>query len=223
VILGTVGAAIGTTVTFALPETPVNVAVTLTEPALKAAATPWVSWRFDIVAIELSETVQVTLAVRSRVLPSPKVPVALNCFVVPTLRVALEGDTATENTGGDESTVKLSPLLTTPETATVTFPLVAPDGTVTVTLVELQLAGIAVVPLNVTALDASVGPKFVPVIVTGVPIIPEVIDRLAITGAGDPDPGALIDTLSKVAVARLELDPLLTARPMYTFCAIVNV
>jgi hypothetical protein len=44
---------------------------------------------------------------------------------------------------------------------------------------------------------------------------------LAIKGAGFE--GVLIDTLSNVAVVRLEVVPLLTPNPTYTFCAIVIV
>jgi hypothetical protein len=51
-------------------------------------------------------------------------------------------------------------------------------------LVALQLVGVAVVPLNLTALVPWVVPKFVPVIVTGVPTGPEVGDTPVILGAG---------------------------------------
>ena len=48
-----------------------------------------------------------------------------------------------------------------------------------------------------------------------------VADNAVIAGAGDA--AELTETLSKVAVAKLELLWLLTASPMYTFCAIVIV
>ncbi len=54
--------------------------------------------------------------------------------------------------GDGNMTVKLTPLLARPETVTTTFPVVAPLGTATTMLVELQLVGIATVPLNVTVL-----------------------------------------------------------------------
>jgi hypothetical protein len=70
--------------------------------------------------------------------------------------------------------VKLTPLLATPPTVTTTFPVVAPVGTGTAMLVALQLVGVpAAVPLNVTVLVPCVIPKFVPVIVTGVPTAPD--------------------------------------------------
>jgi hypothetical protein len=76
--------------------------------------------------------------------------------------------------GGGTVTVKLTPLLATPPTVTTTFPVVAPVGTGTAMLVALQLVGVPAVPLNVTVLVLCVVPKFVPVIVTAVPIAPDV-------------------------------------------------
>ncbi len=81
-------------------------------------------------------------------------------------------------------TVKLRPLLATPDAVTTTFPVVASLGTVTPMLVALQLVGVAAVPLKLTDPLPCVAPKFVPVIVTGVPTTPEVTDRLLIFGAG---------------------------------------
>jgi hypothetical protein len=54
---------------------------------------------------------------------------------------------------GGGVTVKGTPLLACPPTVTTTFPVVAPDGTVTVMLVSLQAVGVPAVPLNVTVLD----------------------------------------------------------------------
>jgi hypothetical protein len=54
---------------------------------------------------------------------------------------------------GFELTVKLSPLLTTPDSVITTLPVVAPVGTGTTMLVEPQLEGVASVPLNVTVLE----------------------------------------------------------------------
>jgi hypothetical protein len=59
---------------------------------------------------------------------------------------------------------------------------VAPVGTETTIEVALQLAGVARVPLNVTALAPCVEPKFAPVIVTDVPTSPAVGDKFAMTG-----------------------------------------
>ncbi len=79
-------------------------------------------------------------------------------------------------------TVKITLLLDTPAAFTTTFPVVAPLGTGTTIEVALQLAGVAVVPLNVAVLAPCVEPKFVPAIVTDVPITPEVGERLVIEG-----------------------------------------
>jgi hypothetical protein len=81
-------------------------------------------------------------------------------------------------------TVKLTELLACPPTVTTTPPVVAPLGTLMVILVPLQaLAVPAETPLNVTVLLPWLLPKFEPVIVTGVPTGPDVVDRLVIAGA----------------------------------------
>jgi hypothetical protein len=83
---------------------------------------------------------------------------------------------------GINTTVKLAPLLFTP-TFMTTFPVVAPLGTITTTLVSLQLVGVAPVPLKLTVLDPCVVPKSLPLIVTAVPTTPEFGDRLVMLGA----------------------------------------
>lgn len=70
---------------------------------------------------------------------------------------------------GVGSTVKLAPLLFTPLALTTTFPVVAPEGTVTTMLPADQLVTVAVVPLNLTVLVPCEAPKFAPAIVTDVP------------------------------------------------------
>src|SRR5204863_3406847 len=92
---------------------------------------------------------------------------------------------------GGTVTVKGTPLLARPPTVTTTFPVVAPVGTGTVRLVALQLVGVATVPLNATVLVPCVAPKFAPVIVTAVPIGPDVglsvvIDGGTVTVKGAP-------------------------------------
>jgi hypothetical protein len=84
---------------------------------------------------------------------------------------------------GGATTVKLDPLLFTPLANTTTLPVVAPDGTVTATLVAPQLVTLAVVPLKLTAPLPWLEPKPVPAIVTGAPTAPVVIERLVILGA----------------------------------------
>ena len=85
--------------------------------------------------------------------------------------------------GPDVVTVKGMPLLGVPATVTTTFPVVAPLGTGTTMLVEVQLVGVPVMVLNVTVLDPWLAPKFVPVIVTEVPNGPEEGLTLVMLGA----------------------------------------
>jgi hypothetical protein len=86
---------------------------------------------------------------------------------------------------GAETTVKLTPLLSTPLAWTTTFPVDAPEGTITPMLAALQLLTVAVVPLNLTVLVPCVEPKLEPLIVTAAPIAPVVIERLEIPGVGN--------------------------------------
>ena len=83
---------------------------------------------------------------------------------------------------GGDVTVKVFPLLALPLTVTITDPVVAPVGTEATMLVELQLDGVEAVPLNLTVLPPWLGPKFVPAIVTGAVMAPDVGEMLLITG-----------------------------------------
>lgn len=85
--------------------------------------------------------------------------------------------------------MKIAGLLGTPPTITTTGPVVTPFGTATEMLVALQHVehGVAGVPLNVTVLDPCDAPKFAPLIVTVVPMGPEIGERLVMPG---PDPAA---------------------------------
>ena len=69
-----------------------------------------------------------------------------------------------------------------PPRVTTTGPVVAPEGTGTAMLVEPQTVGVATVPLNVTVLVPCVEPKFVPVIVIGVPTFPTFVLSCVIVG-----------------------------------------
>jgi hypothetical protein len=107
------------------------------------------------------------------------------------------------------TTVKATPLLATPLTVTTTVPLppVAPAGTGTVIDVALQIVGVAATPLNVTVLLPCALPNPEPVIVTEVPAIPDVADKLTMLGTTvkatpllDP-PFTVTTTLPVVAAA----------------------
>jgi len=82
----------------------------------------------------------------------------------------------------DVVTVKLTPLLTMPFTATTTLPVVAPVGTGATILVAFQLVGVAAVPLNLIVLVPCEAPKLAPVIVTEVPTAPAIGFRLVMLG-----------------------------------------
>ena len=80
-------------------------------------------------------------------------------------------------------------MLTTLLTATVTEPVIAWAGTVSVSWpieASVTVAGTRAPlgPANVTALFAGVALKFAPLISRLLPIGPEVADRVAILGAG---------------------------------------
>src|SRR5580698_474984 len=64
------------------------------------------------------------------------------------------------------------------------FPVVAPAGTGITISVALQELGVAAVPLNLTVLEPCVSKKFEPSMVIGVPIDPELWERLPMDGAG---------------------------------------
>ena len=66
---------------------------------------------------------------------------------------------------GGGMTVNGVPLLACPATVTITFPVVAPEGTRVVICVALHDDGTAIVPLNATVLGPCVAPKPVPEIV----------------------------------------------------------
>jgi hypothetical protein len=83
---------------------------------------------------------------------------------------------------GIGSTVKLAPLLATPPTVTMTFPVVAATGTGTTMLASFQLVGVAVTPLNATVLVPCVDWKPAPWIVTTVPIGAAAGDKSWIVG-----------------------------------------
>jgi uncharacterized protein YjeT (DUF2065 family) len=100
-------------------------------------------------------------------------------------------------------TVKLAPLLARPLTVTTTLPVTAPAGTGAITLVPLQLVGVALTAPNMTVLVPCVAPKFAPVIVSRVPTTPELGLKLVILGAG-------------LVVVTVKLAPLLAWPPTVT-------
>jgi hypothetical protein len=173
-----------------VPLWPVSPQIEVTVKVTPLLATPpTVTTTFPLVApvgTEVAMVVEFQLVVAAVVplnvtvpLDPRFVPVIVTC--VPTAPEV--GDRLEIVGAGPEAvTVKATPLLATPPTITTTFPVVAPAGTDVAMLVALQVVTVAAVPLNVTVLVPCEDPKFVPVIVTGVPVGPEVVDRLVIAG-----------------------------------------
>jgi len=90
---------------------------------------------------------------------------------------------AGEDNVASPMTTKSTPLLASPPAVTTTLPELAPVGTLTVMLVALQLEAVpAVTPLKVTVLAPCAAPKFVPLMITGVPGGPEVGEMLVMDG-----------------------------------------
>src|SRR5215469_208127 len=73
---------------------------------------------------------------------------------------------------GGGVTVKSMPLLATPPTVTTTFPVVAPEGTVTLIMFAIQLVTVNGAPFKVAVLVPWLDPKFEPLIVKPAPTGP---------------------------------------------------
>jgi hypothetical protein len=86
----------GVTVRVVEPEMPPEVAVIVAVPAATVVALPLVPAVLLMVATDAADELQVTDAVRSWVVLSEKVPVAVNCWVVPRAMLGLVGVTAME-------------------------------------------------------------------------------------------------------------------------------
>ena len=84
-------------------------------------------------------------------------------------------------------------------TETAKGPEVAPDGIVMVIDVSLQELIVTNTPFSSTALLPCDAPNPLPVITTGLPIDPVVLETLLMVGAGAPL--VLRETLSRVAVS----------------------
>jgi len=84
------------TVSVVFPETSPKVAVIVVEPTATELASPWDPPALLIVATPVADELQVTWVVRSCVVLSLKVPVAVNCRVVPFAMLGFVGVTAIE-------------------------------------------------------------------------------------------------------------------------------
>ena len=138
--------------------------------------------------------IQVALLVAVHAIPDATVTeaeIGLPDTIPPPSTLTAEGETCG---GGGSVTVKAILLLTTPFTVTFTFPVAAPPGTVVAILVELQVVAVAATPLNVTLFPPAPAPKFVPLIVTGIPTGPDDGDSPPIDGGGAATPAAHVPT-----------------------------
>src|SRR6266702_6002875 len=124
-----------------------------------------------------------------------------------------------------KATVNIGPWLVMFPTVTMTGPVVAPSGTVATICVSLQVLIAAVAPLKLavlTGLLPCVAPNPDPLIVTVAPGAPVVGDTPVVCGFASDPPG-VTETLSNVAVVRVDGFSLLTPNPTYTVCAVVIV
>jgi len=161
----------GATVKFTpLLETPFAVTITLPVEALAGTAATIEP------AVQLEGVAAVPLNVTDPAVGPNPVP----------LIVTVEPMTPTfgDNASTFGTTVNADPLLATPFTVTTTVPApeLAAVGTGAVMDVALQLVGVDGVPLKLTVLLPCRLPKPEPVIVTGVPAIPDGTDKLPILG-----------------------------------------
>jgi len=86
----------GVTVSVVLPEIVPEAAVIVVEPAATAAASPLEPAVLLTVATVVNEELQVTIAVMSWIVLSEKIPVAVNCLVVPSAMLGFVGSTSTD-------------------------------------------------------------------------------------------------------------------------------
>lgn len=121
-------------------------------------------------------------------------------------------------------TVKLVPLLLAPLAFTTMLPVVAPAGTGTLMLVALHVCGVPTVPLKVTLPLPCVAPKFVPVIVTSVPTVPDEGERLVMAGLGTTEKAwPVLATPNTVTTTLPDVAPVGTAAVMLVALQFVAV
>jgi hypothetical protein len=117
-----------------------------------------------------------------------KVTVLVPC-VAPNVVPLIVMEVPTGPSGGERVlifgvTVKFTPLLEIPFTATTTGPVAAADGTGATMLPALHEVGVAATPLNLSVLVPWVAPKLAPLTVIEVPTGPDVADKLLMDGGG---------------------------------------
>jgi len=201
-------------VTVAVPVVAVVVAVSVSVLVVVAGFIP----NDAVTPLGRSDADKVTAPVN----PLRSLTVIVLELLAPCTKVRLPGD-ADNVKFGEAVTVNVTGLLSSMPgpTETTKGPEVAPVGIVMVIDVGLQALTVTREPLSVTMLLPCDAPNPDPEIMAWLPAIPVLGETLVMTGAGFPD--ELIETLSKVAVASVELLSPLTARPTYTPVAMVTV
>ena len=101
--------AAGATVSEAVPLTAPDVAIIVTVPCATVLASPFVGTESPIVATLPVPALQCTVAVRSGVVPSVNVPVAVNCCMVPSGIVVVSGFTAIDTTAAGVTVIAALP------------------------------------------------------------------------------------------------------------------
>ena len=99
------------TVSTVLAETEPETAVIVVVPVATLVASPWLPEELLMVATAVLEEVQVAVVVRFCVLPLVKVPVAVNCWAVPSAIEGLLGVSAIETKAAGVTVNTVEPLI----------------------------------------------------------------------------------------------------------------
>jgi hypothetical protein len=115
------------------------VAVMVADPAARAVAWPFVPAALLMAATEVVDELQVTEAVRSWVLASEKVPVAVNCWVVPTAILGFVGVTEMDWRVAVLTVRVVVPVLPPDVAVMVVVPAASPDALPTLSMVAVAM------------------------------------------------------------------------------------
>ena len=172
-------AMLGTTVNgAALLAAPPTVTTTVPVPPVAATGTD------VVIDVELQPVVVAATPLKVTVLPPGRLPNPEPVIVTELPAIPDEADRFVML----GTTVNVIPLLAPPFTVTTTLPVVAAAGTVTTIELAFQVVAVAGAPLNVTVLVPCDPPNPVPVIVTEVPTMPDVVESLVMVGRAVPVP-----------------------------------
>jgi hypothetical protein len=131
-----------------LPE----VAVIVVEPAAMEPARPWEPAALLIVAAPVFEELQMTEAVRSCIVSSEKVPVAVNCCVVPLAMPGLVGVRAIDTNVASEMVTVVSPEASPDDALMCAVPTPLPVTCPGLSIVALLASDVLQVTVSVTSL-----------------------------------------------------------------------